>query len=131
MYAKEIRVAPYTGRSIAVPSARGIGGIEKVRLVVGEEVRSADELAERVPGVAIGLVVGRVVAFHAEVQRHTAVLADDEDVRQLLEVGAVVLVVTEGDCQCGLSAEAFLGGGVDVGDIRHRDSKTRALRSIF
>ena len=71
------------------------------QLAVGdvEEVAAAGQLAEQVPGGAVGAVVGGVAALDAELHRHGAVARDGEDVEQLLEVGAVVLVVAPGDGQ--------------------------------
>jgi hypothetical protein len=71
------------------------------QLAVGDvgEVRPAGELAEEVPGVAMRAVVGGVAAPHAELHRHGAVAGDGEDVEQLLEVGAMVLVVAPGGGQ--------------------------------
>ena len=71
------------------------------QLAVGdvEEVAPAGQLAEQVPGVAVGAVVGGVAALDPELHRHGAVAGDGEDVEQLLEVGAVVLVVAPGDGQ--------------------------------
>ena len=62
-----------------------------------EEVPPPHELAEHVPGRLMGLVVGDVAALHPEVDRHAAVFAHGEDVQELLEVRAVVLVVAPGD----------------------------------
>ena len=80
------------------------------QLAVGhvEEVAAAGQLAEQIPGVAMGLVVGHVAAFGAEVQRHAAVGGDREDEQQLLQVGTMVLVVAEGDGQRGAAQEALL-----------------------
>ena len=71
------------------------------QLAVGdvEEVAPAGQLAEEVPGVAVRAVVGGVAALDAELHRHGAVAGDREDVEQLLEVGAMVLVVAPGDGQ--------------------------------
>ena len=71
------------------------------QLAVGdvEEVAAAGQLAEQVPGGAVGAVVGGVAALDPELHRHGAVAGDGEDVEQLLEVGAVVLVVAPGDGQ--------------------------------
>ena len=75
-----------------------LGGGE---LAVGdvEEVAAAGQLAEEVPGVAVRAVVGGVAALDPELHRHGAVAGDREDVKQLLEVGAMVLVVAPGDGQ--------------------------------
>src|SRR5439155_25315003 len=65
------------------------------QLAVGdvEEVAAAGQLTEDLPGADMGAVVGGVAALDAEVHRHGAVARDGEDVEQLLEVGAMVLVV--------------------------------------
>ena len=78
------------------------------QLAVGhvEEVPPAGQLAEQVPGVAVGLVVGHVAAGRAEVQRHAAIRGDREDEEQLFQVGAMVLVVAEGDGQGGAAQKA-------------------------
>ena len=61
--------------------------------------RAARQLAEQIPGVAVRAVVGGVAALDAELHRHGAVARDREDVEELLEVGAMVLVVAPGDGQ--------------------------------
>ena len=66
-----------------------------------EEVTSAGQLAEQVPGVAVRLVIDDVAAFGAEVQGHAAVGRDREDEKELFQVGTMVLVVAEGDGQRG------------------------------
>ena len=60
------------------------------------------------------LVVRGVAAFDAEVDGHAAVVADGKDVEQLLEVRAVVLVVSPGDGQGGPPAAGALLGRVGV-----------------
>src|SRR5207302_93333 len=77
------------------------------QLAVGdvEEVLSAGELAEEVPGLAVRAVVGGVAALDPEVHGDGAVAGDREDIEQLLEVGAVVLVVAVGDGQAELPTE--------------------------
>jgi hypothetical protein len=74
----------------------------------------------------MGAVVGGVAALDPEVHRHGTIACDSEDIQQLLEVGAVVLVVAVGDGQAKLSPEGPLlvgrlvvaverdGGGVVV-----------------
>ena len=86
------------------------------QLAVGhvEEVASAGQLAEQVPGVAVGLVVRHVAAFRAEVQGHAAVGSDREDEQQLFQVGTMVLVVAEGDGQGGTPQESLLHRGAGV-----------------
>ena len=71
------------------------------QLAVGhvKEVAAAGQLAEQVPGVEMRAIVGGVAALDAELHRHAAVAGDGEDVEQLLEVGAMVLVVSPGDGQ--------------------------------
>ena len=91
-----------------------LGGGE---LAVGdvEEVAAAGQLAEQVPGVAVRAVVGGVAALDPELHRHGTVACDGEDVEQLLEVGAVVLVVAVGDGQAELPAQgAFVLGSLVV-----------------
>ncbi len=68
------------------------------QLAVGdvEEITPAGELAQEIPGVAMRAVVGGVTTLDAELHRHGAVAGDREDVQQLLEVGAMVLVVSPG-----------------------------------
>ena len=87
-----------------------LGGGE---LAVGdvEEVAAAGQLAEELPGVDMGAVVGGVAALDAEVHRHGAVARDGEDVEELLEVGAVVLVVAVGDGQAELPPQGPLAVG--------------------
>ena len=71
------------------------------QLAVGdvEEIPPAGQLAEQLPGAPVRAVVGGVAALDPELHRHGAVAGDGEDVEQLLEVGAVVLVVAPGDGQ--------------------------------
>ncbi len=87
------------------------------QLAVGhvQEVAAAGQLAEQVPGVAMRLVVGHVAACGAEVQRHAAVGRDREDEQQLLQIGTMVLVVSEGDGQGGTAEGPLLAIGVGVG----------------
>src|SRR5205085_8746056 len=72
-----------------------LGGGE---LAVGdvEEIAPAGQLGQEVPGGPVRTVVGRVAALDAEVDRHGAIAARGEDVEQVLEVGAMVLVVPVG-----------------------------------
>ena len=79
-----------------------------------EEVVSPGQLAEQVPGGDVGAVIGGVAALDPEVHRHGTVAADGEDVEQLLEVGAVILVVAPGDRQAKLSPQGALPVGVLV-----------------
>ena len=75
-----------------------------------EEVVAASQLAEEFPGVHVRLIVGRVAAGRTEVDRHTAVVAEREDVDQLFQVGTMVLVVAPGNGQGASSAtEVFFG----------------------
>jgi hypothetical protein len=79
-----------------------------------EEVVSPGQLAEQVPGGDMGPVVGGVATLNPEVHRHGTVAADGEDVEQLLEVGAVILVVAPGDREAELSPQRALPVGVLV-----------------
>ena len=69
------------------------------QLAVGdvEEVTPARQFAQEIPGVAMRAVVGGIAALHTKLHRHGAVAGDGEDVQQLLEVGAMVLVMPPGD----------------------------------
>ena len=71
------------------------------QLAVGdvEEVATASQLAQQVPGALVRAVVGGVAAFNAELHRDGAVAGDREDVEELLEVGTMVLVVAPGHGQ--------------------------------
>ena len=86
------------------------------QLAVGdvEEVAAAGQLAEQLPGRPVRAVVGGVAALDPELHRHGAVAGDREDVEQLLEVGAVVLVVPPGDGQPEPPAQGPLPVGVLV-----------------
>jgi hypothetical protein len=56
-------------------------------------------------------IVGRVAAGRAEVNRHATVVAEGENVNQLLQIGTMVFVVTPGNGQGAPSAtRVFLGG---------------------
>ena len=97
-------LAPGAGQHAEEPAAvlvevgHVLGGGQ---LAVGdvEEVAPAGQLAEQLPGGAVRAVVGGVAALDPELHRHGAVAGDREDVEQLLQVGAVVLVVPPGDGQ--------------------------------
>ena len=71
------------------------------QLAVGhiKEVAAAGQLAEQVPSGDVRAIVGGVAALDAELHRHGAVARNGEDVEQLLEVGAMVLIVSPGDGQ--------------------------------
>ena len=86
------------------------------QLAVGhvQKIASAGQLAKQFPGVAVGLVIGDVAVGRAKVQGHAAVRRDGEDEQQLLQVGTMVLVVTEGDGQGGMPEKALLDGGAGV-----------------
>ena len=86
------------------------------QLAVGhvEEVAAAGQFAKQLPGLLVRLVVDRVAAFGAEVDRHAAIVAEREDVEQLLQVRAMVLVVAPGDCQGGPAAAGALFGRIGV-----------------
>ena len=86
--------------AVLVDVGHVLGGGE---LAVGdvEEVAAPGEFAEEVPGLAVRAVVGGVAACDAEVHGHGAVAGDGEDVQELFQVGAVVLVVAPGDGRSG------------------------------
>ena len=65
------------------------------QLAVGdvEEVATPGQLAEQLPRPLVGTVVGGVAALDAELHRDGAIAGHGEDIEQLLEVRAVVLVV--------------------------------------
>ncbi len=60
------------------------------------------------------LVVDGVAAGGLEVHRHPAVVADGQDVKQLLEIRPVVFVVPPGDGRDQLAAEALFRCGVGI-----------------
>jgi hypothetical protein len=68
------------------------------QLAVGhvEEVAALRQGAEQIPGGAVGLVVGDVAALGLEIDRNSTIFGDREDEQELLEIGAVVLVVPPG-----------------------------------
>ena len=66
----------------------------------------------------MGAVVGGVATLDPEVHRHGTVAADGEDVEQLLEVGAVILVVAPGDRQAEPSPQRALPVGVLVVPVK-------------
>ena len=98
-----------------------VGDVREVvgagQLAVGDvkEVLPSGQLAKHFPGLAVRLVVGGVAAGDAEVDGHATVLGHRENVQQLLQVGAVVLVMAEGDRQRGATQVAFLFGRRDLG----------------
>src|SRR5262249_34354867 len=79
-----------------------------------EEIAPAGELAEQVPGGAMGPVVDHISALGLEVDGNPAVLGHGEDEEQLLEVGTVILVMPPGDRQPGLPTAFGLLGRVQV-----------------
>jgi hypothetical protein len=83
--------------------------VPRAELAVGhvEEVGVAEDAAQEVPGVGMHLVVAGVAVVGLAVDRHGAVGADGKAEQQLLEVGAVVLVVAEGDAR---RAAGLVGG---------------------
>ena len=100
--------------AVLVEVGHVLGGGE---LAVGdvEEVGAAGEFAEEIPGLAVRAVVGGVAALDAELHRDGPVACYRENVKQLFQVGPVVLVVAPGDGGPELAAEgAFLGGGVVI-----------------
>src|ERR1019366_5152661 len=96
--------------------------LDRYQLAVGhvKKVAASGDLAEQVPGGAVGTVVGDIAVGGAVVDRHTAVVGNGEDIKQLLQVGSMVLVVAPGDGQRGLPVARLLGGGVRVG-AKERD----------
>src|SRR5262249_54123669 len=85
-----------------------------------EEIAPADQLAKQVPGFWMRAVISGVAALDPEVHRHGPVATDGEDVEQLLEVGAVILVVAVGDRQAKPSSQgAFALGTLVVAVERH------------
>ena len=70
-------------------------------LAVGhvQDVGVADDLPQERPRVRVDLVVGGVAVVGLAMDRDGAVGRDGDAVEQLLQVGAVVLVVAEGDAR--------------------------------
>src|SRR5476649_664672 len=64
--------------------------LDRYQLAVGhvEKVAASGDLAEQVPGGAVGTVVGDIAMGGAVVDRHTAVVGNGEDIEQLFQVGA-------------------------------------------
>src|ERR1017187_7323335 len=75
--------------------------LDRYQLAVGhvEKVAASGDLAEQVPGGAVGTVVGDIAVGGAVVDRHTAVVGNGEDIDQVLQVGSMVLVVAPGGRQ--------------------------------
>src|SRR5476651_619228 len=69
--------------------------LDRYQLAVGhvEKVAASGDLAEQVPGGAVGTVVGDIAIGGAVVNWHTAVVSNGEDIEQLFQVGSMVLVV--------------------------------------
>ena len=91
--------------------------VDRGQLAVGdvEEVAAAGDLAEQIPVLPVGRVVGDVPAGRAEMDGHAAVVADGEDVQELLQVRAMVLAVPPGDRQRLLVSTQRLLGRFGVG----------------
>ncbi len=71
------------------------------QLAVGhvKEIVAASQLAEQIPGGAVRAVVGSVATLDSELNGHGTVTRHGEDIEELLEVGAMVLVMSPGDGQ--------------------------------
>jgi len=69
----------------------------ELRVCDVEKARRASDLSHRVPGLDVRLVVVRVAVVGLVVHRHGAIRTDGEGVDELLEIGTVILVVSEGD----------------------------------
>jgi len=83
------------------------------QLAIGhvEEVAPAGQLTEEVPRLAMSTIVGGIPTLDAEVHGDRTITCHREDVEQLLQVGAMVLVVAPGDGPPKLPPErAFLVG---------------------
>src|SRR4051812_17703535 len=89
------------------------------QLAVGhvEEVGTADQLVEQVPGRDVRAVVYRVATFAGEIDGDVAVTGDRQDVEQLLEVGPPRLAVPPGDRQRGPSPLLGLLSRLVVGAV--------------
>src|SRR5580658_430734 len=83
-----------------------------------EEISSSRQATEKVPRSTMGLVVSHVAAGNLEVQRNCAVLGHCEDVKQLLEVWAMIFVVTPGDRHPGPFASHFFLGRVSISTMK-------------
>src|SRR5580658_2871818 len=83
-----------------------------------KKVSSSSQATEKVPGSTVGLVVRHVAISNLEVQRNCTVLGHGEDVKQLLEVRAMVLVVTPSDRHPGSFAPHFFLGRVGIGTMK-------------
>jgi hypothetical protein len=102
--------ATAAGRDVAHRLARaqlGVGDVDEVGV-------TAAQRNQPVPGGHVRLVVGRVAGRGAVGERYRAIGRHGQDPHQLLEVGAVVLVVAEGDLGRWLAA-ARAAVGVRVG----------------
>jgi hypothetical protein len=82
-----------------------------------QEVAVADDLPQKGPGVLVDLIVGGVAVIDLTMDRDGAVGRDGDAVEQLLPVGAVVLVVAEGDAW---RATGLVGGGAGRRSRRRR-----------
>src|SRR5262249_48982063 len=95
-----LRARPGQYRQKSPPAARNMAHVVPcAELAVGyvQEVGVADHLAQEVPSLDVDLVVGNVAVVGLAMDRHSAVGADRDAEDQLLQVGAVILVVAEGD----------------------------------
>src|SRR5258708_13986105 len=93
-------------------SAGRSGAYFRVLVCIGhvEEVASAGQGAQRIPGIDVSARVARVAVGTAERDGNVAVGGHGEDEQQLLHIGALVLPVTKGEhllpTSTGLSASA-------------------------
>src|SRR5262245_25655624 len=79
------REPPPLGRDLKDSYSAHVGDIE--------EIAPAGELAEQVPGGAMGPVVAHIATPGLEVDRDPAVLGHGQDEEQLLEIRPVILVM--------------------------------------
>jgi len=105
----------------------------RAELEVGHvsEARSFHEGKERVPGLDVGSVVGRVPVGTSIDDRHRAIGTDRQDEQQLLEIGAAIFVVSVRNRRGELASSFNSHGAVVViveGNGRQIDMEARRVQ---
>ena len=72
------------------------------------------QFTKQLPGFDVRLVVGRVTTGRPKVDRHAAVVANRENVNQLFQIRAMILVVAPSNGQCTPTSAHLFAGGIRV-----------------
>jgi len=90
------------------------------QLTVGniEKVGTSHQLAEHVPGLLMRGVVGGVAAGRSKIDGNSTIFGHRENIKQLLQIGAMVFTVTERDGQGGPAMQTTLLVRGIVGSVK-------------